>query len=696
MDGSSRVRVWGIVLALLLGMQGVSSGQSIAPAPLPSSVVPPAQAESTDKKPGDAEAAALAEMDLESLSKVRVAQPTLTDPIVEAVSKTPEKASEAPGIVDVITAQDIEEFGAKNLYEVLERATSVYMTGSYLYRRNRISMRGDLSTQIDNHVLILLNGRPIRNIISGGNNFPIYTAFPLQTIERIEVIRGPGSALYGSNAYVGVVNIVTKNPKKPTVHASELVGSYGWQSYSLAAGNGNETKGVFGGATYSRGKGWPFTATSEDPPGPAPATTDTVLYGEDNVGAFAMYRNKGFTANVFVANATETTMGSSPTWPAYWINGQNVFVDLGYYRELDDRQSVKIDFTYNYSLVVFPSAISTPGNEIPFIPVSNSFLLEGMYRAKLTPKLDVMIGGLADIHQGVTRMNGMDAGRAFNEVWYGVYMQSECRVTDWLKLVGGLQGNMPGEVCGGIVPRAGVITSLSPQWTVKFLYGQAFRSPYEVERSANVPGILVGNPNLSPELIQTFDLQVAYHTDDYRMAATFFQSDYFNMITRVGVAPQTYENIGSMKFQGVELENQWRFSKQWRWLGSVTYQNNVRNSDHNVTLTPNWMAKMGLAYNSPRGLNVGLFDTFFGKPTANPTAAVVNRVPQAYHLMSLNATLDLDRRFHWHTGRSMRLQFMIQNLLNERIDHPEFDRQLINSLPAEPGRTFYGGFAMEY
>lgn len=72
------------------------------------------------------------DMDLKSLSQIKVQAATMTDPIVEGISKTPEKASEAPGIVDVITAKDIEEFGAKNLYEVLDWATSVYMTGSFL------------------------------------------------------------------------------------------------------------------------------------------------------------------------------------------------------------------------------------------------------------------------------------------------------------------------------------------------------------------------------------------------------------------------------------------------------------------------------------------------------------------------------------------------------------------------------------
>ena len=109
----------------------------------------------------------LLNLDLEQLSEASVKvdggplEATFTDPVVESVSKTPEKSSEAPGVVDVITAKEIEAFGAKNLYEVLERATSVFMTGSFMFRKNMASIRGNLLKHEDNHVLILLNGSPL-------------------------------------------------------------------------------------------------------------------------------------------------------------------------------------------------------------------------------------------------------------------------------------------------------------------------------------------------------------------------------------------------------------------------------------------------------------------------------------------------------------------------------------------------------
>jgi outer membrane receptor for ferrienterochelin and colicins len=631
----------------------------------------------------------LADKHVEALVQVDIASPS--NPVVEGVSKKVERLSESPGIVDVITAKDIEGFGAKNLYEVLQRATSVYMTGLFLYPRNVASIRGDATKSEDNQVLVLINGRPFRDTTLGGVNFSIYTAFPIQTIERVEIIRGPGSVLYGTNALTGVINIVTKDPDKPTMTASVLSGSHGWQSYSVAGGDGNKNEGAYAGSTYSRDKGWPFSATGEPPLGGGPAVADTVPWGEDNVGLFAMYRNSGFTANLFVARASEESLGPLMQFPSTEIKDPRVFCDLGYLIKLDECQSIQTNFTYNYDgnrFDNFPTGITT-------VATAQSYLFEATYRAELTPDLALMLGALSDTHTGGVASGPIVSIPEFTETWYGIYAQLEYQATDWLKLVGGVQGNLPGEIRGGVVPRAGVIATLNEHWNAKFLYGQSFRSPYQSERSIDVPGFLVGNPNLAPETMQTFDAQIAYHTEEFRLALTGFHSDFRNIISSVGF-PQTFENAGSMTFDGVELENSWQLSECWRCLGSMTYQTNERDGVSNSTNVPNWMAKGGIDYHTCDGWNVGLFDVYYSRPAVDATALDVNPDPQAYHLVSLNTTLDLDRRFHWHVGHSLRLQFLVQNLLNEPINQVEFEREVINTLPAGPGRTYYGGLIMEY
>jgi outer membrane cobalamin receptor len=643
----------------------------------------------------------MADKDIGSLSQVNVssglADVSDVNPVVEGVSKKAETLEESPGIVDVITARDIEQFGAKNLYEVLQRATSVFMTGSFMLHRNVASIRGNLQSHEDNHVLILINGRPFRDTTMGGINISMYTAFPIQTIERVEVIRGPGSVLYGTNAFNGVINVVTKDPDKPMLYASTLNGSHGWQSYALGGGNGNDVEGALAGATYSRQLGWDFTAT-EDVVAPPPLDTGPFRWGEDNIGLFSMYRNRGFTTNLFVANATQETLGPLAAFPPDRLHDPRVFCDLGYLLEVDEFQSLQTNFTYNYDGLHFPSNLAVLGGaDNPFRPHAQSFLLEETYRAELTDDLDFMLGGLMDIHTGQAFIEpaAIPVVPAFTEIWYGAYMQLEYQARDWLKLVGGMQANLPGDIKSGIVPRFGAIASLSENWTGKFLYGQAFRSPYRVERFIFVPGVLLGNPGLTPETIQTFDVQLAYRTEAFRLAATYFHSDYFDIITRSATLPQVYSNAGSMVFDGVELENDWELSESWRCLGSCTYQQNERDGVHNTTSAPMWMAKLGLNYNNA-AWNIGLFDTYFGDQFVPASAIPLNADPQPYHLVSLNTTVDLVQQFGWRTDSSMQLQFLVQNLFDEDIDHVEFERELINSFPAGPGRTYYGGLSIGY
>lgn len=129
---------------------------------------------------------------------------------IVTASKKAESLSDAPGVVTVITAGEIRAFGATNLMDALQRVPGLQPISSHLFVQNVASMRGDLMTHTDNHVLILLDGRPVREGLLGGTNSPVYTGFPIDMIERVEVIRGPGSVLYGTNAFTGVVNIITK------------------------------------------------------------------------------------------------------------------------------------------------------------------------------------------------------------------------------------------------------------------------------------------------------------------------------------------------------------------------------------------------------------------------------------------------------------------------------------------------------
>lgn len=624
-------------------------------------------------------------LSLTELSKVSV-----TNPIVEGVSKRAETLSESAGIVEIITAEEIRAFGAKTLREALERGTSIWTPDSLFTPNNVVSIRGDLPGHYDTHVLLLLNGRPFKDTLQGGLHHAIYTAFPIASLKRIEIIRGPGSVLYGTNAYVGVINLVTKDAAKSCDSLSVLAGSLGTQRYEISDGAGNECRGLQVGAMYMKDKGYDYYGFDER------SIFDSKPFQQEDMGFVAVYDQGPFKLNAFVAQSTETMMGNAIGWwlDEGYLQSTRVFCDAAYTVGKGEDRSLETHFTYNYSDAAF---FGVPGFSVPEHLVSHDYLIEPIFRANLNDRWKLLVGGTVEFRLGFSRLPTVPE---YTKIWYSAYCQLDCHVNEWLNLTGGMQGNMPGAIQGGIVPRAGAVVKLTDEYTLKLLYGSAFRSPAAIETDIDVAAI-IGNPDLQPETIDTFDAQLAYNNENMRLAATYFLSNYRDTVGRDGThSPPTYENLSQLKVQGIELEGRIRPSSCLQFIGSATWQENRTDQGvYNTTFVPNWMVKFGVAYETECGLKLGLFDSWFSEPgsvlNVNPGAAIVNPVPDDYHLLSLNTRLDLGRFMNLRST-SCEAQFLIQNLLDEEVWSPEFSRKNINSVRAQAGRTFYGGVSFSY
>src|SRR5690606_19804105 len=115
----------------------------------------------------------------------------------------------APATATVITSSEIQAMGARNLNEILETVPGLHVSLSSLSRLDAVySIRG-IHTGFNPQVLLMMNGIPVQYSLQGGR--PTLFRLPANGIERIEIIRGPGSAIYGADAYAGVINIITKD-----------------------------------------------------------------------------------------------------------------------------------------------------------------------------------------------------------------------------------------------------------------------------------------------------------------------------------------------------------------------------------------------------------------------------------------------------------------------------------------------------
>jgi len=592
---------------------------------------------------------------------------------------------EAPGIITVVTAEEIQRYGARNLRDVLDRQTHLQMVGSNLFPHGRISMRGSTFTHVDNTVLPLLNGRPIRDAGDTSNNNNLYASFPVEAIKKIEIIRGPGSVLYGTNAFAGVINIVTKEAlKTPEANLALTYGSFDTKKGSLSGGGQWDDFEFFGTISAFDTDGDDFNNITDEF-----GTTDIYKTGSDAISTVFQARYRGLTINGLFTKLSEDHVRTLFVFPAVTLDTEKQFVDIGYTHDLTDDWDISANFSYHNHDVFILNDITPLITDERF----QTYFAELTTRAKLNDKLYVLAGGSYNLFK-----NGIFAAETST---ISAYTQIDYWLFDWLKFIGGIQYNKPEQLPGDFSPRIAAIANINDHWGIKFLYGEAYREASLIERLGNLPGILIGDPNLDPETIQTFDAQLFYNNDHSSFAITYFHSEQ-QLIDRVGISPQMIINSGEVEFDGLELEGKWNFGQGLSFLGNLSYQtNNKDDGTEDVTYAPDWMVKTGLSYESERGYTLSLFNSYFAASTLqnqdiNPTVLNINPEPDGYNLLTANLNLNLGEFLNNNSWSRVKFSLYGDNLLDEDIYSPSISRVTINSIPHHYGRGAYATISIDF
>jgi outer membrane receptor for ferrienterochelin and colicins len=620
------------------------------------------------------------DIDIDELASLSLED--LLDYKIVTASRKVEKSTDAPSVVTVITREEIESYGANSLGDVLQFIPGTQLLGAPYIPQGALSFRGDLLYFADNHLLILLNGRPIRDGVMGGHNISIYTTFPINIIERIEVIRGPGSVLYGSNAFVGVINIITQ---KPTTggNAKLLVDAGSFEGYRGEI-SGNMAIRDFGFSYGVRGfteKGWKLRASTAFVDPSFPVIYDSTDYSEQNGSLVANLYYKNLSIMTYYTDLQVNMLGALGYWAfrgKYYA--ERLFVDANYREDIAPGWIVNANLTHNYYRFTIDADFASHH-------LASDYIGEAYVSGQVTESFDIIVGGLVENLRMPRIIDYSPIPNTYSLVNASAYCQANYTVSPKLKLNAGTQLIKPDQSDLDEVLRFGAIYKPFHHIGVKLLYGEAYRSAYPAELLIDMP-FLTGNMSLKPERINTTDIQLFHQSHLINASVSVFRSNYTDLILAVDdttslTGRKTYANIGKSTISGLEFEAKVLITKKISGTGSFTYQYDKEK----VIYTPKVIAKAGISY-THANLKAGIFNCYFGKPREN-NGAKINPPARAVNLMTFNIIYGVPKI----DGLSLNLY--IQNLLDEDYYFTEANYNWENTLPAGPGRAIYGRLIYE-
>jgi iron complex outermembrane receptor protein len=643
---------------------------------------------------------------------------------VSIATGTKQLLRKAPSTASVITAEDIAAMGARTLSEVLEAVPGMHVSRSRLITSYPPSygMRGILSDSAP-HVLTMINGIPRTSVYLGNpDEFPV--ELPIENIARIEVIRGPGSAVYGADAFAGTVNIITKT-------AGEISGS----SFGVRAGSFDtwdswlqhgSKQGALEIATFLKigsTNGQQRTVRTDaqsgiDALGFAPAASlapGSVNLGHDDIdGQIDLeYEKFRLRAAYVLRDNVETGAGAAAALdPIGRIRSERFSSDLSwsdaaFARDLGLTLQAAFMHLSNETttpLMIFPKGaffgtfpngmIGAPDKSERQARLSASTVYSGfadhrlrfglghdeleIYKTSETKNFALTTGLPAPLPMYSASGSNLFLSPQKRKVNY-IYVQDEWSFArDWT-LTGGVRHDHYSDFGGTTNPRVALVWEARQDLTAKLMYGSAFRAPSFVEQYATGNPVALGNSSLTPEKISTFEGVLTWQARHNLLASlSIFQHKISDIIALTG---STYQNTGKQDGNGGELELTWDPLPSLRLSGNYAYQKNTdqttkRDSGyaphHHLYTRVDWRFMPGLLASSQ--LNW----------VADRKRAAGDTRPDVSDYTSVDLTLRTDQpKQGWDFALSLR------NAFNADIREPtKLGSGITFDLPM-PGRTYW-------
>jgi iron complex outermembrane receptor protein len=617
-------------------------------------------------------------------------------PSVYGAAKYDQKVHEAPAAITIITAEQIRKYGYRTFAQVLDSVPGLFTTNdrNYGYLGIRgFNRPGDYNTRI----LILIDNHRMNDVVYDQGAIGTEAPIDVDVIDRVEIIKGPASSLYGTNAFFGVINVITKRGRdlkgaEVSGEASSFNTYRGRLTYGNKFSNGVEMllSGSYSGSEGHRELFYPqFSSTNNGIAKDADRDnlyyyTGKLTYADFTITGGYQWRKKQVPtaayATVFNDNRFNTV-------------DERTYLDLSYQHEFANQLNLKARLYYDRYYYRGQYPYDYAGTGIPPFTLNQDVVQTDWWGAELT-----VTKRLFDRHKvtfGTEYRDQFRQNQANRDIdppstylddkrdssFIAGYLQDEWAITDHLTLNAGFRHDQYSTFGGTTNPRVGLISTWG-KTTVKLLYGQAFRAPNPFEQFYTANTTWKANPNLRPERIRTYELIVEQYVGNHiRALGSLYQYNISGLITQTTDPADGllfFNNVDDITSRGAEftVEGKWPTGLEGRVSYAIQTTRNDQ-MDQMLTNSPQHLVKTNLIVPV---VEDKLFAGFEGRYTSSRLTLAGNNASPFY---ILNLSL-----FSQRIVKGWELSAHLNNLTNQKYGYPGSGEHLQDVINQD-GRTFW-------
>ncbi|HEY8876983.1 MAG TPA: TonB-dependent receptor [Roseateles sp.] len=605
---------------------------------------------------------------------------------VQGPSRYAQSLMDAPATVSVLDRAVSDALGHQTVGDQLSRLPGVYLSNSRTY--SALGLRGfnrpgDYSARL----LMAIDGQRVNDAIYDQGLPQLELPMVAEWVKRVELVHGPGSSVYGGNALLGVVNIVTLDgADAPGLTAQGGVGDNGFRRAEMHYGAATAGSDLFIGLNAQRTAG-------EDLFLPELGTPDgwvRGLDGERQLALLAKYRSGPWRVALNAVqrdkDAATAPYGTLAGVPGTHYTDSLVLGELSYDEgwQGDVRRSARLslggyEFRGSYVFSEAPELVNKDFARANWAALDARVLWRGLlnHQFMLGAEVRTVPEGLQRNYDVQPYASHLESRATQDAI--GLYAQDQWRLSSMLQLTTGLRLDHVRGFPAAVSPRLVLALRPDERESFKLMWAQAFRTPNLYERFYDDGGISQIAPDrLKPERLNSVEAAWEYVLGSgHALSASAYYTRLNRLIEQQPLSADVdatvqYRNVGSVRLRGLDLGVERRVADGWQWQASASWMDGRDDAGQRLSNSPTWMFKGDLVTPQWQRWQLGLEWQLIGPRQGRvevPTSAVVNA-----HL-----------RYHVDARQSLALH--LGNALDRRNLDPSTPDTPLSAIP-QPARSW--------